>query len=69
MARQQLGLQDFVGIVDVVNHLDAGLRLELLQHLVRDVVTPVVDMQYRLLGCSDIGAKHTGCQQTYQGKP
>jgi len=44
-AGQQLGLQDFVRVVDVVVDLDAGPRLEVLDRRLGDVVGPVVDVQ------------------------
>src|SRR3546814_1459705 len=43
-ARQQLGLEDLVGIEDVVDDADAGFLLEVFQDRLIDVVGPVVDV-------------------------
>jgi hypothetical protein len=56
VAGQQLGLQAFVGIIDVVGNLDAGLFLEFGYRVVGDVVRPVIDVQGLLLGGG--GARH-----------
>ena len=48
-AGQQLGLQDFVGIEDVVDDLDAGFLGEIGNDRLVDVVRPVVDVDDTLL--------------------
>jgi hypothetical protein len=49
-AGEQLGLQDFVGIEDVVDDLDAGFLGEVLQDRLVDIIGPVVDVDGPLLG-------------------
>ncbi|MNN01831.1 hypothetical protein D3C81_1144590 [compost metagenome] len=61
LAGQQLGFQGLVAVVDVVDHLDAGLLLELLHGLRRDVVGPVVDVQHLVVGLGRTG--HGGGQR------
>ena len=62
-------LEHLVRVVHVVHDLDAGLGLELLQHLVGDVVAPVVDMQHRLFSGCDVDAADDGQQEANQGMP
>ena len=49
-AGQQLGLEDLVGVEDVVDDLDAGLLGEFLDDRRVDVVRPVVDVDDLVLG-------------------
>ena len=48
-AGEQLGLEDLVGIEDVVDDLDAGFLGEVLDDRLVDVVGPVVDVDDALL--------------------
>ena len=48
-AGEQLGLQDFVGIEDVVDDLDAGFLGEILDDRLVDVIRPVVDVDDAIL--------------------
>lgn len=67
MACQQFGLQDLIGVVDIVDHLDAGRLLESGGGVFCDIVGPVIDMQHSLVlgegGGGDQGAE----AQKYQG--
>ncbi|MNL52967.1 hypothetical protein D3C87_1761820 [compost metagenome] len=49
IAGQQLGIDDLVIVIDVVIDLDAGLRLEIGDGVLGDIVGPVVDVEHRLL--------------------
>jgi hypothetical protein len=59
LARQELGFQRIIGIESVVGHLDAGIAREFLQHIGRDVIGPVVDINALALR---VGWKRT-CNQ------
>ena len=48
-AGQQLRLHHLLGIVDVVDDLDAGLLGEVVEHAFADIVGPVVDVDDLLL--------------------
>ena len=49
LAGEQPRLQRLVGVKGVVDHLDAGLLGEVLQHAGRHVVRPVVEVDHALL--------------------
>ncbi len=55
VAGEQLGLQDVVAVVDIVDDLDAGLLGEALQDRRVDIVRPVVDLDHLLLGLGQGG--------------
>ena len=50
LAGDQLGMQDLVVVVVVIDHLDAGFLLEILERVLGNVVRPVVDVQHLRLG-------------------
>ena len=50
VAGEQLRLQHLVRVIDVVDDLDARLRLELRHRVLGDIVRPVVDVQHVVLG-------------------
>ncbi|MNP68784.1 hypothetical protein D3C76_1647900 [compost metagenome] len=47
---QQLGFQHLVAVEHVIDDLDARLFLEIFQGIWRDIVAPVVDVQYLVIG-------------------
>src|SRR5690606_25669204 len=59
LARQQLGLEGIVGVVDVVADLDAGGLLETGQGVGGSVFSPVVDVDDAILG----GRRNRGDQR------
>jgi hypothetical protein len=54
-AGHHLGVEDLVGVEEVVPDLDAGLLLEVLDGVVGDVVRPVVDVEDLLLLGAGVG--------------
>ena len=50
VAGQQLGIDNFTGIVNVVVDPDAVFAFELLDQLRVDIIRPVVDIQQGLVG-------------------
>jgi hypothetical protein len=65
-AREQLGLQHFIGVEDVIDDLDTGFLGEVLEDGIVDVVGPVVDVDHALLGTRGAGRKkhgRHGCSQ------
>ena len=64
MAGEQLGLQRFQAVIDVVVDLDAGFLLESLQCRRVDVVGPIIYVQHPLLLRADgRGERQQGEQQ------
>ena len=63
-ARHQLGVQDFVVVIGVVAHLDAGFLFEILDRVFGDVVRPVVDVEHLGVGCAGRAGEQqgAGCQ-------
>ena len=65
----QLGVEGLVGFVGGVDHLDAGLLLELLQQAVRHIFRPVVEVDHLVVGRVSAlaqqrgGEGEGGCQQ------
>ena len=49
LSGQELGFDDLVVVVGVVDHPDAGLLGEILEHLRVDIVRPVIDIDRALL--------------------
>ena len=62
IAGEHLGVQRFIAIEIVVDDLDAGLALELLDGVRSDIVRPVVDVHLA------IGAERRTCQQHRRGE-
>ncbi|MCY1295218.1 hypothetical protein D9M70_445470 [compost metagenome] len=63
-AREQLRLQDLVGIEDVIDDLDTGLLGEVFQNAAVDVIRPVVDVDHALLRRGQHGRTgQYGCRQ------
>jgi hypothetical protein len=60
---EQLALEGFVGIEDVVDGLDASLLLECLEGVFADVIRPVVDMYGGSLGAGGSGQRDGGNQR------
>ena len=45
---RELGVDDLVIVIDVVIDLDAGLRLEIGDRILGNIVGPVIDVEHRL---------------------
>ena len=51
-AGQQLGLQYFVPVIDVIGDPDPGLRPEFRDRVRRDVIRPIIDVEPRFFAGS-----------------
>ena len=65
-AGEQFGLENFVGVEDIVDQVDAGLLLEFGEQLLVDVVGPVVDAH--LIGVGGSGGDGQQCGRGYGQK-
>ena len=59
-AGEHLGLEHVVGIERVIDHLDAGLLGELIEHLWVDIVRPIIDVDHALLRRGGEHTEHGG---------
>jgi hypothetical protein len=56
IAGHHLGLERLIGVIGIVDDLDARARLEILDGALGDVIGPVVDVQHFGLGPGTVGA-------------
>ena len=68
LAGEQLGLENLVGVEDVVDDLDPGFLGEILQDLGIDIVRPVVDVDDFVLRCDRKGARREDRSKACRGQ-
>ena len=68
LAGSQLAIEGFIGIENVIHHLDAGLLLELGDGVRRNVVGPVVDLDHTVGGLGNRHTNGSGDQAGQQGR-